>query len=129
VRRPPSRRNRREYEVGWGKPPKSERWKPGQSGNPKGRPRAKKNQLTMFSEALEQRIQIEERGVKRSVTVLEAVIKRFTTLALRGDLKAIKLLLDIKAGLPEPPSPLHRTDDMSPEELQRLYLSMVTRVG
>jgi len=27
------------YEVGYGKPPKSSRWKKGQSGNPKGRPK------------------------------------------------------------------------------------------
>jgi hypothetical protein len=26
-------------EVGFGKPPKKHQWKPGQSGNPKGRPR------------------------------------------------------------------------------------------
>jgi len=83
----------------------------------------------MFSEALEQTIQIEERGVKRSVTVIEAIIKRFTTLALRGDLKAIKLLLDIKAGLPEPPSIPQRAADMSPEEVQRVYLNMVRGVG
>ena len=28
-----------DYEVGYGKPPKHSRFKPGQSGNPKGRPR------------------------------------------------------------------------------------------
>lgn len=29
----------RTYEVGYGKPPISGRWKPGQSGNPSGRPK------------------------------------------------------------------------------------------
>ena len=31
------------YEVGYGKPPAKNRFKPGQSGNPKGRPRGAKN--------------------------------------------------------------------------------------
>ena len=31
------------YEVGYGKPPEASRFKPGRSGNPKGRPRGSKN--------------------------------------------------------------------------------------
>ena len=43
-----------DYEVGYGKPPKSRQWKPGQSGNPKGRPKGARNRLgTQFLEALE----------------------------------------------------------------------------
>jgi hypothetical protein len=34
-----------EYKVGYGKPPKGKQWKSGQSGNPKGRPKKKKNHL------------------------------------------------------------------------------------
>ncbi len=30
-------RKKRNYKVGYGKPPKNTRWKPGQSGNPMGR--------------------------------------------------------------------------------------------
>ena len=33
------RRQSRNYEVGWGRPPQASRWRPGQSGNPKGRPK------------------------------------------------------------------------------------------
>ena len=35
-------RDGRGYEVGYGKPPKATRFKKGQSGNPKGRPRRQK---------------------------------------------------------------------------------------
>ena len=34
---------RKSYAVGHGKPPEATRFKPGQSGNPKGRPKGKKN--------------------------------------------------------------------------------------
>ena len=36
-------KNHQDYEVGYGKPPKSKRFKPGASGNPKGRPKGKKS--------------------------------------------------------------------------------------
>lgn len=35
----------RDDKVGYGKPPQSSRWKPGQSGNPKGRPRVDRTGL------------------------------------------------------------------------------------
>jgi len=128
MRKAPTRRNRGEYEVGWGKPPQATRWKPGQSGNPRGRPRGKKNQQAMFSDALDQKIRIEERGITRTITVREAIIKRFTALALKGDLKAIKLLLDL-APNPEPQLSSKDLDAMSPEEMERTYFETIKRVG
>ena len=38
----PSSATRGEYKVGYGKPPREHRWKPGQSGNPEGRPKEEK---------------------------------------------------------------------------------------
>ena len=39
-------------DVGYGKPPRSRRFKPGQSGNPKGRPKGAKNRDTILRELL-----------------------------------------------------------------------------
>ncbi len=38
------------YEVGYGKPPAASRFKKGQSGNPKGRPKVTKNVSNMLEE-------------------------------------------------------------------------------
>ena len=42
-----------QYDVGYGKPPRDYRWKPGQSGNPAGRPR-KKRSPAHFTDSLVQ---------------------------------------------------------------------------
>jgi Family of unknown function (DUF5681) len=129
MRKTPASRNQADYAVGWGRPPKSKRWKVGQSGNPKGRPRAKKNQVKLFNEALERKIQIEENGKVRTITIFEAIIRRFVGQALKGDLKAIKFLLDMKAELPEPITmPEKITPDMSAESLTEIYRQMVQQI-
>ena len=40
------------HSVGYGRPPEATRFKPGQSGNPKGRPKGSKNLRTLFAEEL-----------------------------------------------------------------------------
>ena len=37
------------YEVGYGRPPSATRFQPGQSGNPKGRPKGTRNASSMAS--------------------------------------------------------------------------------
>ena len=36
-----------DHKVGYGKPPKAHQWRPGQSGNPKGRPKGSRNRPTL----------------------------------------------------------------------------------
>jgi hypothetical protein len=83
------------YTVGKGRPPLSTRWKPGQSGNPKGRPRGakQKDMAIHFHEALRRKIEITVDGKSRKVTVREAIALKVTNLALKGDPKAISLII------------------------------------
>ena len=46
--------------VGYGQPPVASRFKPGTSGNPKGRPRGAKNLKTLIREAMIASIPIQE---------------------------------------------------------------------
>ena len=82
------------YEVGYGLPPKQHRFKPGRSGNPKGRPKGSKNEATILSMILNRKIEIRESGISRRITVLEAVLLKFTEEALRGNPRAATFLLD-----------------------------------
>src|SRR5215203_781211 len=89
-----TRRAPADYSVGRGKPPAHSRFKPGQSGNPGGRKKGSRNMKSVLEDLLLEEIEMTENGKKRSVSLLEALIKRQMQAGLRGDLRAIKDLLD-----------------------------------
>lgn len=86
--------NDKKYEVGYAKPPKQTRFKKGESGNPKGRPRGAKNIAALFTKALKERVIITENGRRRSVSKQEALVKHLVNKALSGDRRLLQLLLD-----------------------------------
>lgn len=78
--------------VGYGRPPRAHQFKPGQSGNPRGRPKGKKNEATMLDELLFQRIMVRQGGRERRMTVIEAILRRFAEDSLKGNIKAAAFL-------------------------------------
>jgi hypothetical protein len=48
--------------VGYGRPPRSTRFKPGQSGNPKGRPKGVQSLGAILDKALAARVSVQENG-------------------------------------------------------------------
>ncbi len=85
-----------DYKVGYGKPPKSGQFKPGQSGNSKGRPKgkAKPDFFDLFEKELQSHVTLTN-GSK--ITKESAVIKQICNKASGGDYKSGKLILDIKS--------------------------------
>lgn len=80
-------------QTGYKKPPASHQFKPGQSGNPKGRPKGSKNFSAALNEELPKRMLISENGKRQTVAKVEALAKRLLEKALKGDLKAIALVI------------------------------------
>ena len=77
-----------EYEVGYGKPPKSGQFKKGQSGNPKGRPKGAKGVKASLKRELESSITVRERGREIKLSKAEVLAKGLMGDALKGDAKA-----------------------------------------
>src|SRR5260370_36804980 len=77
-----------DYEVGYSKPPIGHRFKPGQSGNPSGRPRKILNLLDRFDRELKRKRVIVEDGQRLRVSTKEVLVKRMIDLALKGNIKA-----------------------------------------
>jgi hypothetical protein len=98
--RPKSKPQPADGEVGYKNPPRDHTWKPGQSGNPKGRRKGSKNESTILREILEHKIKIRgPNGRVRTITVMEAIHRKLADRAVGGDLKAAGFLLDRYGGL------------------------------
>lgn len=104
------------YDVGYKKPPKHSRFRKGVSGNRKGRPKGKRNIATVLTESLEETIVIKERGLRRTVTTLEAALKQVANKAVSGDLLAarqlIALIRSAEEHAVEPPRKKLTEDDL-----------------
>ncbi|HEU5046642.1 MAG TPA: DUF5681 domain-containing protein [Rickettsiales bacterium] len=85
----------KEYNIGYGKPPATTRFKPGRSGNPKGRKKGVKNFASVFQEELEAYITITENGERKAIPKKLAIIKQLINKALSGDPKSIAMLVNI----------------------------------
>ena len=83
----------RDYEVGYGKPPRHTRFGPGRSGNPRGRPPGAKNMNTLLSKALNELVIVTEDGGRRKVSKREAIVTQLVNRSAKADYKAIQILL------------------------------------
>lgn len=82
-----------DYEVGYKRPPKHTRFAPGRSGNPRGRPRKSKQLEDLIEMELDEKITVKEGGRETFITKREAIVKQFLNRALKGDPKALQLVL------------------------------------
>jgi uncharacterized protein DUF5681 len=97
----------RETGVGYGRPPRRSQWRPGQSGNARGRPRGAKNESTILRDILSKKIKQPAADRIRTVTVLEAILMRIADDSLKGNVKSAALLLNrfgalVSDGLKQP---------------------------
>lgn len=86
---------KKDYVVGYGRPPEKSKFRKGESGNKSGRPKLKKDFKTDLQEELEEIISIRDRGKSKSVTAQRAALKRLMVNALNGNMPALKLLLTL----------------------------------
>lgn len=89
----PAQADAARFEVGYGRPPVATRFRPGQSGNPRGRPKGARNLSTLVAASLSERIAINENGRRRRISKMEAVVKQLVNRAASGELRATQLLL------------------------------------
>jgi hypothetical protein len=76
----------KDYEVGYGKPPKSTQFKKGQSGNENGRPKRTKNLKTDVKEELQETV-VAHVGGDRTVKISKqrAIVKTVIAKTMKGD--------------------------------------------
>lgn len=110
----------KEYDIGYGKPPKATRFKKGQSGNPKGRSKGRQNLKTDLEAELAEFVQIREGGQLRKISKQRAVVKSLLAKAVKGDTRAADVLLKLISQLLSPPDDQQDDNQLSASDQEIL---------
>jgi hypothetical protein len=107
--------------VGYGKPPKHARFKPGQSCNPKGRPKGRASPSSVIARLLNEKVTVREGDRIRKMSWLEAACRALLHKATKGDMKAFAAVTALEEEHPSlvhpPPSfIIEFTDEKDPED-------------
>ena len=82
-----------DYKVGKNRPPISSRWPKGQSGNSRGRPKARKADQLDVAGILNSPVKAQIGGKEVKVSTFEASFRQTAKKAIEGDLRSIKRFL------------------------------------
>ena len=110
----------RSSDVGYGKPPIHTRFKPGQSGNPKGRPKQAKGLKTLAREILTKKVPVRTAGGQKKISRIEVAIEKTFELAAKGNPKALGEVLKLySAAVPDvaPSIPVELGEDLTETDL------------
>ena len=96
------------YRVGYRRPPTGARFRPGESGNPRGRPKGVRNLSSVIAAELKEKVVVTENDRQRRITKLEVAVKQLVNRTAQGEARAMQLLfglLDAYERRPSRPEP------------------------
>jgi Family of unknown function (DUF5681) len=114
-------------QVGYRNPPEHTRFKKGQSGNPKGRPKGSLNMATVLARTLHEKVIINENGQRKVVTKLEAAIKQLVNKAAAGDLRALQHLASLVQSAEDQAAQTPPADAFLSEDDQKVVQGILER--
>jgi Family of unknown function (DUF5681) len=114
-----------EATVGYRKPPQHARFKRGRSGNPSGRRKGAPNLATVLQNALSDTIVVVEHGEEKTISKMEAAVKRLVDKAIAGDMSAFRVLSDLTRILDDSANRASSADLEGSD--QKLLASLVSR--
>jgi hypothetical protein len=85
-----------EYKIGYGKPPKDSRFKPGNNANPEGRPKRRPPALAKTMQDFQGQLsRYTESGRKKTARRQDLISKKVVSDAVKGDVKSAEMLLNL----------------------------------
>ena len=108
--------------VGYKNPPEHTRFKKGESGNPRGRPRKQEDLKIILNRVLKRKVRVKDNDQK--LPVRDALMWKLRELALQGDKQAMALQRRIidESGIADP-------NAYSPEEDRKEMVRALKRMG
>ena len=86
---------KKDYEVGYGKPPRHSQYRPGQSGYPVGRRKGVRNLKTDVKRTLKMPVKVTKGGRTRTRSTQEAALMVLREKALNGNTRPLERLLEL----------------------------------
>jgi hypothetical protein len=83
--------------IGYCRPPRGTRWKKGQSGNPRKKPRPEESVVDLIDRLLLQEVRLTLNGEVKTVSALEAIVSQLQLKEMAGSARASKILLKYRA--------------------------------
>jgi hypothetical protein len=114
------------YRVGYGHPPLGTRFKPNQSGNPKGRPRQPVSLSAVVEKVMEEKVEIRQGERVLRMSNRQALVRAALRRALNGDprlLRTLALLMRAEAGSQPPEQETAARMSLSDEAILADYLA------
>jgi hypothetical protein len=111
------------YKVGYRKPPVHTRFKPGQSGNPRGRPKQARGLKTLSREILTQKVAVRTANGEKKIAKIEVVLQKTIELAMKGNARALGEVMKLYAAAV--PDTSVDAAETAPEDLTATDLAML----
>ena len=106
-----------DYAVGNKRPPRHSQFRPGQSGNPKGRPPKSRNLKTDLLDELSEQIRIRDGDRNQNISKQRALLKAGVNRGLGGDVKAIAWVFGLVARLFDDTPPSKTEQALKPSDV------------
>lgn len=123
------------YLVGYRKPPKHSQFKPGHSGNPRGRPREAKGLKTIVRDTLTAKVSVRTATGDKRMSRMEAVMYKTVELGMKGNPRALAQLISLysaavpEAAIPNVDQPVEELSATDIAILEELKASWAVQAG
>lgn len=86
-----------DYEIGFARPPKSHRFRPGVSGNPKGRPRKAESLPALLRTMMREKVKVRVGDREQAMSTIEVMLRRQVEKVVKGDTRAFNSMMAMLA--------------------------------
>ena len=119
----------KDYEVGYCRPPKEYQFKPGTSGNYKGRPKKKSDFKSDLAEIIEKDVPVNINGQYVTMSTRKAVLQVLVAKALKGENTALKMLISVLISQPEEQEEIIEGLSVNDSQLLQDYINRSVNYG